>query len=72
MREFSQYKFLYNCVGHYLETLNDDNYDYIYDLNEETTRPDAVGVYVEGTERPYSVKSVYVDEDEIVEVEEVN
>ena len=36
MREFSQYKFLYNCVGHYLGTLNDDDYDYIYELDEET------------------------------------
>ena len=36
MREFSQYKFLHNCVGHYLGTLNDDDYDYIYELDEET------------------------------------
>ena len=36
VRDFSQYKFLYNCVGHYMGTLNDDDYDYIYDLDEET------------------------------------
>ena len=65
VREFSQYKFLYNCVGHYLETLNDDNYDYIYDLdgelvNEREATQDNVGVYVDGTERVYSIESEYV------------
>ena len=72
MREFSQYKFLYNCVGHYLGTLNDDDYDYIYELNEETGElvnesEAAEGVYVDGvveeTERPISVESMYVDDE---------
>ena len=75
MREFSQYKFVYNCVEYYLGSLNDDVYDYIYDLNEDTQRPDAIGYYVEGTERQYSVESMYVDnpdDNDSEEAEEVN
>ena len=62
-------------MGHYLGTLNDDDYDYIYELNEETGElVNAEGVYVDGvveeTERPISVESMYVDdENEMVEVE---
>ena len=66
-------------MGHYLGTLNDDDYDYIYELDEETGElvnesEAAEGVYVDGvveeTERPISVESMYVDdENEMVEVE---